>query len=468
MSNLNRDILYLIYEQLQDNKKALYSCLLVNKTWCEMIIPILWKNPWECLKKENEIMLLRVIISHLSNVSRNKIGEHKILNKIYQNLSFNYISYCRHLNLDEIQRIINENIKEKSIILNVQNEILNLFINENTKFTHLYMCKNFDHQIHHFHGAERCFSEIEFLSCSTGMNDNILTKLTETCKLIKELKLCFELENNNYGIVKLIEAQRKLINIELNRNTYDNETYCKIIEESMIKHASTIRYCKIVRRPSTQFLSSFINLKELELGCNVQIITSWKYLENLSFPFLQILKSSSVPIEVITSLIKNTSGNLIEIKIDYVGHDEIGNEKLLQTIYQKCPNIKYLKLLIRNSNILELEKLLINCHHLNGLYLLISIHQDREFDWDKFFETLTKSSPTSLFKFKFLFNSIPKLEFFKVFFDNWKGRHPMFLQVLSNNAMDLKLIEKYKSDGKIKKFNYNHRWYQRTKDFEWV
>jgi hypothetical protein len=44
MSKLNRDVLYLIFEELKNDKKTFHSCLLVNRTWCEMIIPILWKD----------------------------------------------------------------------------------------------------------------------------------------------------------------------------------------------------------------------------------------------------------------------------------------------------------------------------------------------------------------------------------------------------------------------------------------
>src|SRR5438046_1302425 len=61
MSKLYGDVLYLILQELQDDKITLHSCLLVNKTWCEMVIPILWKNPWKNLKRENEKLLLNVI-----------------------------------------------------------------------------------------------------------------------------------------------------------------------------------------------------------------------------------------------------------------------------------------------------------------------------------------------------------------------------------------------------------------------
>ena len=46
MSKLNKDILFLLFEELQDDSKSLFSCLLVNRLWCETVVPILWENPW--------------------------------------------------------------------------------------------------------------------------------------------------------------------------------------------------------------------------------------------------------------------------------------------------------------------------------------------------------------------------------------------------------------------------------------
>jgi hypothetical protein len=73
MSKLNKDVLYLIFEELQYDTNTLYSCLLVNKTCCEIIIPILWKNPWKGLKGKKQNLLLKAIISHLSDESKNNL-----------------------------------------------------------------------------------------------------------------------------------------------------------------------------------------------------------------------------------------------------------------------------------------------------------------------------------------------------------------------------------------------------------
>jgi hypothetical protein len=467
MSDLISDVLYLIFEQLQDDKRTLYSCLSVNKNWCITTIPILWRNPWKSLKRRGGLLLLSIIMSHFSNVSRNKMGEYKFLVDFYQKPLFNYISYCRHLNLNEIQRIINENIFKKDKIPIIRDEIFNLFINENMKFTHLYVHQNFDQQINLINESEHCFSGIEFLSCSTRIDENILIKLTEACKSIKELKLFIEGKNNNYGIVKLIEAQRKLFDVNLIYPFNNDEPFVKILENSLAKHADTIRYFKVNKLPITKILSYFVNLKELELFNSTDDIEP-NYLKYLTFPFLQILKLRSTETWTSASLIKNTSGFLIEIKMDYINIDEISNKKIIQAIYQNCPNLKYLKILVRNNNILELERLLISCQYLNGLYIIVSNIQDRMFQWNKLFEILTKSSPTSLFKFKFNSYEPPKLESLKLFFDDWKGRHPMFLQLISEEMIDLNIINRYKEEGIVKKFYYDYWWNQRTDNFEWI
>ena len=78
-----------------------------------------------------------------------------------------------------------------------------------------------------------------------------------------------------------------------------------------------------------------------------------------------------------------------------------------------------------DSLISVFENLLINCQFLNGLII-------ETFDFVgkcKLFEILTKSSPISLFKFKFFSYRTIKLEYLKLFFDNCKNRNPILLKL---------------------------------------
>ncbi|PKK71474.1 hypothetical protein RhiirC2_778366 [Rhizophagus irregularis] len=474
MSELNKDILYLIFVELQDDIKTLYSSLSVNKTWCELIVPILWRNPWKFLTNRSEILLFNVIISHLSDESKNNlmIQDNDLFKILLQKPLFNYISFCRHLNLNSIDLIIYfiERNYSKSNISVIKNEILNLFINENTRFTHLYIPQNFDYQIHLIPGAKHCFSEIVFLSCNTNrVNGNVLIGLAEICQSIKELELT--------EIIKLIDASKKLINVRLKiidtvvilctsiyypilNNLYDiEESFHIILENSLMRHAHTIQYFKIEAPPATKILSTLVNLKRLELSkINHNIKLKFNGLENnISLPSLQILKTDIFQINILRNLIVNTNGSLTKISIDYIFHNKTDNENIIKAINQSCPNLMFLKLVFKIENILELEKLLIKCQYLNGFYF----HILNLLDLDKLFEVLTRSSPTSLFKFKFNITSHEQttLVSFKLLINNWKGRHPMLLQIYPCESTD------YLFDSEIvKRFDYLQI---NSEDFEW-
>ncbi|GBC10269.1 hypothetical protein RclHR1_00950006 [Rhizophagus clarus] len=446
MSKLNGDVLCLIFEELRDDEKALLSCLSINKTFCEIIIPILWKNPWKFLRKGKDRLLLNVILSHLSNESKNNLIQNNILINSYQRPLFDYISFCRHLNLNVIQRII-YSLHEESKAKIIENELLNLFISENMKYTHLYLPYQFNFQIHCILGANSCLSEIKFLSCNASVENNVLDGLTEICKLIKEVEIYFE-RCNNYGISRLIETQKKLFSICLLDSYKNYGSFHEIIENSLIKHANTIQYLRIQKPPVTNILSSFVNLKVLELEFNGDNRV-YKYLEKLFLPFLQILRTRFVPINILINLIKNTTGTLIDISIKSSMSNSVdNNKKIIESIYQKCPNLKYLKLLLRNKGILELEKLLITCQYLDELCLF----DYDEIDLNNLFKILARSSPTGLFKFKFSFSQI-EFDSLELFFDNWKGRHPMILQFERQTEDIDVLIEKYKSEGIIKSYS---------------
>ncbi|PKC64106.1 hypothetical protein RhiirA1_537273 [Rhizophagus irregularis] len=462
MSKLIRDIVCLILEELQDDEKTLCSCLSVNKTFSEITISILWKNPWKFLKEgnEKEKSLLNIIISHLSDESKNNLNQKCSLKISYQRPLFNYVNFCKHLNLNVIQSIIN-NVFDKSEVMIVRDEILNLFINGNTRFTHLYIPYKFDYPLHLISGANHSLSDIEYLSCNTKMYDDILSGLTGICKSIKELELIIKAKYSNHGIVKLIDNQKKLLKFRLldNYRQYRDESFREALENSLIKHADTIQYFKITKQPTTKILSSFINLRILELYNNNH--GACNCLEDISLPSLQILRVKHVPIKFLISLIENTSGHLVEISIfSYIDNNEINNKRIIQVIYQNSPKLKYLRLMLRSSNILELENLLVSCQNLNGLFIM-SITADM-FDWNKLFEILTSSSPISLSKFKFYNHSIFNLESLKLFFDNWKGRNPMSLQ-LNQMIDEVELIEKYKAERIIKEYHNSLR----NEEFEW-
>ena len=107
---LNKDVLFLILKELKNYKKSLYSCLLVNRTWCVMAVPILWKNPGQTLlTKKARCLLFDVILLHLSEESRDDFknrGFNNLIAETYQSPLFNYINFWKYLDLSFIENIV--------------------------------------------------------------------------------------------------------------------------------------------------------------------------------------------------------------------------------------------------------------------------------------------------------------------------------------------------------------------------
>jgi hypothetical protein len=476
MLRLNKDVLILILEELKDDGNSLYSCLLVNKTLCEIAVLILWKNPWKYVKKGQP--LFNVIISHLSDRSKMNLYSHGIdlFTNSCERPTYNYISFCRNLCLNGLSQIIyTSDIAEFSKRMIVKEELLKLFINNNTRFTSLSLPDQLGDQIHRITGAEQCFSELEYLHCSTNTSQEILEGFSMISRSIKKLEFDVSQLHYNSGIIKLIESQRNLNHLSGNLGKKD-VLFCKVLENTLIKHANNIQYLKISWEPVTTILSYLGNLKSLEI--NSRHNTNWDHLVNASIPNLKILRIQNIPSKILANFIKNTKGHLTEISIQFPMYDREDkysgeeNNTLIRSIYKNCLKLKYLKLSINNDDILELGKLFINCQCLEGLMLNSSPREN--LNWVELFNSLTKSAPPSLYKFKFIFNGDVLLDTFRSFFDNWKKNRKDSKQILlkifyrmdfTQNHKDL--FNEYKRKGIIKMFNHDPAEF-RFDEFEWT
>ncbi|GES93943.1 hypothetical protein GLOIN_2v1878750 [Rhizophagus clarus] len=348
------------------------------------------------------------------------------------------------------------------------------------RFTHLYIPSRFNYKIYLIPGFENCFSGLEFLKCDLDNNDqSILEELTRTSKSIKNLELTFfgAYIPGLSGITKLIETQKELSNVSYLTYYRVNESSRKSLEDSLIKRTNnTLQYLKINKEPSNiKFFSYFVDLISLEI--NDSYNDSWKHLVDATLPHLKFLKAKNIPSNNLAKLIENTSEELEEISINSLRCNDSNYGDLIQTIAQSCPNLKYFMLILRNRDIINLEKVLINCQYLSGLNIVIYKY-DFDFDWKKLFIILTKSSPIGLYKFKFYIfhdKSLSRLnsDSFNLFFANWKGRQPMLLQTVPiYSCISFKkyfnLIETYKAKGIVKKYEYVKHENIYYEEFEWI
>src|SRR4051812_16010534 len=122
MAKLNANCFYFIFYELRTDRNFLYSCLLVNKKWGNIVVPILWKVcPWNSLELYLDIGvsekdLFNTILSCLPSSSRRLLSDNNIelpSTILLKPTLFNYISFCEFPDARIIDNIISIVFKEE-------------------------------------------------------------------------------------------------------------------------------------------------------------------------------------------------------------------------------------------------------------------------------------------------------------------------------------------------------------------
>src|SRR4051812_49319177 len=79
---------------------TLYSCLLINRVWCEHIIPSLWKNPFDTIKK-NPRKLISTYFNFLDEQIKSITGTQS-----YKNTLIKYPSYLQRVSFMNIYNAV--------------------------------------------------------------------------------------------------------------------------------------------------------------------------------------------------------------------------------------------------------------------------------------------------------------------------------------------------------------------------
>ncbi|RIA94287.1 hypothetical protein C1645_873551 [Glomus cerebriforme] len=110
------DCLRIIFTELQEDSASLYSCILVNRFWCRIAVPILWKHPYN-YRKISRDKLYNVIIHLLPQSSKQLLFDNNIdlpsLSTISNKSLFNYISYLSQIYPGSIDNMIQTLIKSE-------------------------------------------------------------------------------------------------------------------------------------------------------------------------------------------------------------------------------------------------------------------------------------------------------------------------------------------------------------------
>ncbi|CAG8580528.1 13696_t:CDS:2, partial [Ambispora leptoticha] len=263
MSLLISDILDEIFQHLTALKNPfnyhssevydnLYSCILVNKQWCDIAIPHLWRRPFSSVHSYAQYKILMIYLSLLDKSKQEKIKielGHKF--SYICTPTYNYASFIRHLDYAELISAIrsfyfistknNKTFFKEEIIFMLSDLVRELFVKSGSRLISLRVmlrdCSKW------FAG----FDDPAFRSWISGIHNlyivglseetcHILQILTDDCKFLMNLSISvwnFETDKNSQiledYVVDFLNSQQNLKILSI----YDCDGFTRLIIPSL-------------------------------------------------------------------------------------------------------------------------------------------------------------------------------------------------------------------------------------------
>ncbi|RGB32848.1 hypothetical protein C1646_743691 [Rhizophagus diaphanus] len=91
-----------IIQYFRKDFSTLYSCILINRLWCRLAIPLLWEDPFSKKYPENR-HFIEIYLSKLNEDVKTKLYIYGVNNNlVFSNTLFNYPSFIKYLDIDKI------------------------------------------------------------------------------------------------------------------------------------------------------------------------------------------------------------------------------------------------------------------------------------------------------------------------------------------------------------------------------
>ncbi|CAB5192162.1 unnamed protein product [Rhizophagus irregularis] len=354
-----------IIHYFQNDFSMLHSCVLVNRLWCRIAIPLLWEDPFSIPTKNYNF--IGICLRNLNDYDKTKLNEYGINNNLFQsNTLFNYSSFIKCLNTSKISYSIDK------WILTCQNSTSN---EQNSNFIIQQQQNNFGQCILPPIKNLLLNSNSQSLPSLSTLNlpgFNSRFKINEK-KIIDNIELRMEIINFIYKSLFKIFIQNnvnlntfEIILIRLKDHNYFNDIY-----EIISQNPFFIRDIK-----NLKFSFKFRNIKLTNIYLFLKFLyTNCISITNINFQFK---KSEDSIIDTISSHIINSRQNLKKILLDFDSLPlynsllstlrlSINCSNTLNTItfyHIDFKNILIFKEIFERLNVLESIHI-IDCHSLN-------------------------------------------------------------------------------------------------------
>ncbi|RGB29775.1 hypothetical protein C1646_818311 [Rhizophagus diaphanus] len=303
------ELTYEVIKYFQNDYPTLHSCILVNRLWCRLAIPLLWENPFS-IPTEN-YNFIKIYLHNSNSDFKTKLIEYKIINSssLPSNTLFNYPSLLKYLN---INRIILSVVRWFEVTIRTSNPEngLNLEFNFSRDICVSFLKIFIENEVN-LHTLKIEF--LDFTNTSTYINN-----FNNICELI--------LQNTNF----IHNIRNITLFVELFNSSYSNNNEFKLIENRISQIINLQQNLKKILIESIHIIYCSFNSNFAQ-----QII-------NLTKPFKlkSLLMYEKPQIEVLELLLQKY-GDYLEIFEYIFNHDLSLNQQLLELIIKYCKNIKF-------------------------------------------------------------------------------------------------------------------------------
>ncbi|EXX61312.1 uncharacterized protein OCT59_016021 [Rhizophagus irregularis] len=365
------ELIYEIIKNFQNDFSTLHSCVLVNRLWCRLAIPLLWENPFSITT--GSYNFIEVYLYNLNDYLKTKINDYQIINYLLPSKTlFNYPSFIRYLNIykvtpsierwleanDKTYLVHNVTLKSVSEFKRLINmSLIKLFI-ENEVNLHTFKIelnnKHYDDDII-FDGVFRIILQNpNFIHNSRNLSLSIVNNCENT--LIK---------NRISQIINLHQNLQRILFSYNNLSLYQSLLLSK--EFNCSNTLNTIIFYYVNFNGINNLVKVFENLYVLESVHIIHCSSLDRFIQqiiNLTKPFKlkSLFISWGMQIDPLKLLLQKYGNYLENFKCGSYGIQQ----QLLELIMKYCRNIKFLDLYEITSLVFGLiENIKQNLNHLS-------------------------------------------------------------------------------------------------------
>ncbi|CAG8489536.1 8238_t:CDS:1 [Acaulospora morrowiae] len=409
----NADCIHEVVKFLRHDTKSLHSCLLVNRLWCEMSAPILWKDPWAKffnvpLSKPSFTQPSALISTYIASLPQESLNTLEMnglnVSQFTSTTVFNYPKYLRCLDLEFLYwlvvRWVRENInkehKNKAVfqplkkvvrrfkkfgkrsspssdtwttmppqdkVRVVCSELLSLFLRESPKIYILRIndyskVEIFPQLLENLGSRKNCLSFLRGLECrDKPLMDNIFNQLSLLTTDITQILIIGSY--NTESLANLVRVQKKIQKVcfeNFSRISPDEYWTASGVGYELSKKTSFITSLHLLNSCALLTkLSDFVNLQELTVQCIEE--RRCDHTETLTPPVLKHLTklkfrcSHDYTLEYLADLIDHTVGKLRKITIEGGRITDPQNSfNLVHSIANKCPHLRSCSIPMSSNN----------------------------------------------------------------------------------------------------------------------